>query len=427
MAILQSGYDSYKTYKKLANPALGPARGSYEDGFDEVARCFARQLADGDQIGASFAIYWRGRCVVDLWGGMAELERWRVWERDTRVVVFSVTKGFAAMAFHLLADRGLLDWGAPVSQYWPGFGRAGKEDMDVATLLGHRGGLAYLDQTLQMADCVEPARREALVEVLEAQRPGWEPGQDQGYHAVTFGMYATELFERIAGESMGEYLRRELFEPLGSDVMLGTPAAEDHRCAALYPPKASTRVKKMLSSALTRPSSAEARVFKEFLDSKSVMKRAFMNPHVPRNDIRLYNSLPVRRAQLAWASATASAQGVARAYLPFASGGVAMGRRFFNERTLEPAYRRLGWSDRDLVLQKPLGWSHGFLKEEAHLFCPNEASFGHAGMGGSLGWADPVEQIALGYAMNKMDWRVRSKRAVELCQALYRCEALLNS
>ena len=77
------------------------------------------------------------------------------------------------------------------------------------------------------------------------------------------------------------------------------------------------------------------------------------------------------------------------------------------------------------MVQKPLGWSQGFLKEEAGVFGPTREAFGHAGMGGTLGWCDPVHGIALGYVMNRMDWRIRSLRALSLCRSLYSCEPVL--
>jgi len=403
---------------------FGPARGFVADGFEGVAKTFARQLQSGAQLGAGFAVYRKGECVVDLWGGLADTKSGRPWERDTRLVLFSVTKGFAAMALHLLADRGLLEWGAPVAQYWPGFAKAGKGGITVATLLGHRGGLAYLDTKMTLADYMDPAKADFVRDALENQVPEWTPGTDQGYHAITFGMYARELFERIAGEDMGGFLRRELFEPLGSDVRLGTPASEDGRFATLYPPPTGERVANMVGRAVTEPTSMEARVFRAVLDSKSTARRAFVNPSIPKNDLTAYNREPIRRSVLAWGSATGSAHGVARSYLPFAARGVFGGKVYLEAETIAPAYRRTGWSDLDRVLQKPVGWTNGFLKEERHIFCPNPESFGHAGMGGSLGWCDPVEELTLGYAMNKMDWRIRSLRALELCRALYDCEAM---
>jgi CubicO group peptidase (beta-lactamase class C family) len=403
---------------------FAPARGFIAEGYEGVARTFAAQLASGAQTGASFAVYRRGELVVDLWGGLADTKTGRPWERETRIVLFSVTKGFAAMAFHLLADRGLIAFDAPVAQYWPGFARSGKEAMTVGTLLGHRGGLAQVDQKMTLADYLDPSKKDFVVDALEKQAPAWRPGTDQGYHAITFGLYARELFERIAGEDMGAFLRRELFAPLGSDVYLGTPESEDHLFATLYPPATTERVTNMIGRAVTEPSSAEARVFKAVLKKDSDARRAFTNPSTPKNDLTAYNKAPARRHNLAWASATGSAHGVARAYLPFAQNGTFGGRQYLGKHIVASIYRRDGWSDRDRVLQKPLGWTNGFLKEERHIFCPNPESFGHAGMGGSLGWCDPTEELTLGYALNKMDWRVRSLRALELCHALYDCEAM---
>lgn len=396
-------------------------KGRHEDRFERVARVFAESLQNGDEIGASFAVYQHGELVVDLWGGVSDIASGAPWERDTRIVLFSVTKGFAAMAMNILADRGLLEWDAPVADYWPGFARNGKADISVGTLLGHRGGLAYLDTPLQISDLTDSRSSAKVLEALESQAPLWKPGTNQGYHAVTFGMYARELFERITQASMGEFLTRELFDPLDSDVRLGTPAVYDSKFATLYPPSVPTRVKKMVGALMQTPGSSEAHVIREYLTRKSMMKQAFTNPSVPGNDLTIYNRSPIRRSELAFGSATGTAVGVAKSYLPFAHRGSFGARQYLRPETLEPVYTRLGWSDHDQVLQKPLGWSNGFLKEETTVFSPNPESFGHAGMGGALGWVDPVEGLTIGYAPNKMDWRVRSLRAKALCRAVYDC------
>jgi CubicO group peptidase (beta-lactamase class C family) len=134
-----------------------------------------------------------------------------------------------------------------------------------------------------------------------------------------------------------------------------------------------------------------------------------------------YNAEPARRCCLPWASATASARGLARAYLPWSVGGHWQGRTWISPATLEQVMRRQSWSGRDLVLGKALGWSQGFVKEEAGIFSPNPASFGHPGIGGPLGWCDPRAQLAIGYTLNRSDWRVRSPRALALCAAIYEC------
>jgi CubicO group peptidase (beta-lactamase class C family) len=289
------------------NSAPHPARGTYEDGFEHVARTFARQL-EREELGASFCAYHRGRCVVDLYGGVADPQRGERWREDTRVVLFSVTKGLASMAFTLLADRGALDYDAPVATYWPGFARAGKGAITVATLLGHRGGLCALDRALTMDDCVRPDRYAALVESLEAQRPLFTPERDQGYHAITFGMYARELFERIAKESLGTFLARELFEPLEAEVSLGTPAIHDERTARLVAPRIAIRLGRMALARIQDADSVDARVGKQILDRESLTRRAFLNPSLGKDGPAAYDRVEARRAELAWASATGTAR-----------------------------------------------------------------------------------------------------------------------
>lgn len=408
------------------NEAPYPAKGSYADGFAPVARQFAAQLARSE-IGASLAVHHQGRCVVDLWGGLADVAGERPWQRDTRAVVFSVTKGFAAMAMHLLADRGLFEWDAPVATYWPGFARAGKEAISVRTLMNHRAGLPFLDTKLSLSDCVRADRAAFVLDAIERQRPLWAPEHAQAYHAVTYGLYVRELFERISGDEMGAFLRRELFEPLESDAHLGTPEHEDPRVATLYPPSAPNRISRMLHAVVFRPASPEGRVGRDVLRRRSLVRDTLGRPSLGRRGLHLYNDVPVRRAPLAWASATASAQGIARAYLPFAGGGVFGGRRFSAERAVASVYERQSWSELDGVLKKPVGWSEGFLKDAPGVFGRTRESFGHAGIGGSLGWCDPVHEVALGYTMNRLDWRVRSPRAVALCAALYACEPVQAS
>lgn len=407
----------------LAAPA--PVYGGYAPGFEKVAHTFARQVAQGEEAGAALTVYHSGQCVVDLWGGVADVATRRPWQQNSRIVLFSVTKSLAAMAFLLLADRGLLDYDAPVARYWPGFARNGKAGITVRTLLNHRAGLVAIDPSIRLDDCIDPLSAATILEVLEAQRPLWEPGEKQGYHAITYGLYAAELFLRVAGEPLQDFIRRELLRPLDSDVWLGTPAELDALTATLYPPEVVPRVARMMASAAFAPHTAEGRIARDLPRKTSFSRRAFQNPSPGRESVAAYNSVRVRRAALAWGSATGSAHGVARMFLPFSQGGVHDQARYVGLEQLRPLYGRQGWSDSDEVLQKPIGWSQGFMKEERHLFSPNAESFGHSGMGGSLGWCDPVEQLALGYVCNRMDWRVRSPRCVALCRALYECDALL--
>lgn len=410
------------------NSAPGNAQGSYADGFEPLASLFASQL-ESDELGASLSVYQHGRHVVDLYGGLAD-ENGHAWEHDTRVVVFSVTKGLTAMALHLLAERGQLDWGARVADYWPEFAQAGKQDITVEMLLCHQAGLPYLDMPLTLEQLCYRNHEETVLRAIEAQRPAWTPGTDQGYHAITYGLYAKALFEKIAGERLEDFSTREVFEPLGSDARIGTSESYDAKIATLYPPKAPNRIGGMARAAMVRPRSAESKIAKAIVGGAterqgSMQKRAFLNPSVGRLGMRAYNRPPARRAALAWASATASADGIARAFLPFVDGTFE-GKRWFSTQSLAALHPRTHWSQNDRILCKPLGWTRGFLKEERHLFSPNPASFGHAGMGGSLGWCDPTDGLTIGYVRNQLDWRVRARACVALCRALYECPAVIG-
>ena len=93
----------------------------FADGrFGPVRQCFAEILAAQPGTGAAFAAWCDGRLVVDLWGGYADLGRRRLWDADSLVQPYSVSKPFAAVCALRLVEAGRLDLDAPVQRYWPG-------------------------------------------------------------------------------------------------------------------------------------------------------------------------------------------------------------------------------------------------------------------------------------------------------------------
>ncbi|MCF8177508.1 MAG: beta-lactamase family protein, partial [Sulfuritalea sp.] len=335
---------------------------------------------------------------------------------DTLIVVFSVSKGLTAMALNLAAERGRFEWDAPVAEYWPSFAQCGKQSITVRQLFNHQAGLAAISLPLTLTQYCDPAQRLFIRAVLERQAPATPVRQ--AYHALSFGMYADHFFEIVCGESVASYLHREWLDPLEADIFLGTPAAQDSRVAKLFPVGNGVRLGHMLWAAV-RGGSTEANVARSILRG-GLAKKALTNPSSP-DGMADYNREPVRRCFLPWASATATARGLARAYLPWSLGGVWQERTWVSPTTMAQVIDRQSWSERDQVLGKPLGWSQGFLKEENGVFSPNAESFGHPGIGGPLGWCDPKEQLAIGYTLNRSDWRVRSPRALALCAAIYQC------
>jgi len=392
----------------------GVVTGHCAPAFERVARQFSRHFNTGQEVGAGLCVYHRGEMVVDLWGGYADPDTGTPWREDTLSVVFSVTKGLTAIALNLAAERGMFAWDAPVARYWPEFGQRGKQSITVRQLFNHQAGLAVLSTPLTLAQYCDPQQRLSIRGMLEQQSPAAPVAQ--AYHALTFGIYADHFFDIACGEPVGAYLHREWLDPLQADVFMGTPASEDHRVAKLLPVKNGARLRHMLWAAL-RGGSTEANVARSVLRG-GIARQALTNP---AGDMAEYNSEPARRHSLPWASATATARGLARAYLPWSVGGHWQGREWISPATIEQVKSRQSWSDRDLVLGKALGWSQGFVKEERGVFSPNPESFGHPGIGGPLGWCDPKAQLAIGYTLNRSDWRVRSPRALALCAAIYEC------
>src|SRR5690606_9619221 len=129
-------------------------RGHTAPGFETVRAAFAANLASGQEAGAAVSVYWHGRQVVDLWGGMADPDAGRPWERDTLQVVYSTTKAITATCALLLAQRGELDLDAPVARYWPEFAAAGKERIPVRWLLTHQAGLPAVDRPISRDEAI---------------------------------------------------------------------------------------------------------------------------------------------------------------------------------------------------------------------------------------------------------------------------------
>jgi CubicO group peptidase (beta-lactamase class C family) len=384
--------------------------------FAAVRDVLARSFRDGSEQGCGLTVWHEGEIVVDLWGGARDREQGLPYEADTLCTMFSTTKGMVALCFLMLADRGRLDYDAPVSEHWPAFGQGEKRGITVRTLLNHRSGLVGLTEPLTL-DQLEH-QPEEVVAILERQRPAWEPGTSQGYHGITFGLYAAELFRRIAGESVGTFFAREVARPLGADVYIGLPEALEARCAKIYPVSLRERLLRGLPGALFERGT-EARVLVEML-RKGDTYRAFTHPEeLGPSGLESFNTRRVRAMELLWANGLGSARGLCRVYSALANGGAVDGVRLVRSETIAPVMERQSWSERDRVLQKPLGWSQGFLKEETTIFSPSTESFGHSGAGGALGWCDPKRGLSIAYLTVNMAHHVRSPRALALCRAIY--------
>jgi CubicO group peptidase (beta-lactamase class C family) len=362
-------------------------------GFEPVRHEFERNFRERREVGAAVAAYQRGEKVVDLWGGHRDRDRTKPWQEDTMVLVYSTSKGLAAMTMALLHSRGLLDYEERVVTYWPEFAQQGKERITVRQLLSHQAGLPALDERLSsrnLGDAGEVDR------ILAAQAPAWRPGTRHGYHALTIGWYEAALLRRIDPDkrSLGRFFAEEIAKPLGLEFYFGLPSdLRRDRVAKIIAPDPATLLRELRN--------LPPRMALAFGNRRSLTSRTFTNPRV--RSVATLDSARYRALEIPAGGGIGQVRSIARAYSDFATGGRELN---IADTTLDelkaPAQPPTG-GDMDLVLHVPTRFSVGYAKpSELAPFGTGETAFGHPGAGGSFAFADPDAQVSFAYAMNRM-------------------------
>ncbi|MGW3370113.1 serine hydrolase domain-containing protein [Streptosporangium canum] len=401
--------------------------GQCDPRFSRVREVFDRHFAEGEELGAAFAVFLDGEPVVDLWGGVADRHSGRPWERGTPALTYSCTKAVTATAALLLAERGLLDVAAPVADVWPEFARHGKERITVEHLLTHQAGLPTIEGPVPLEEFEDQA---AIADRLAGQAPIWEPGTAHGYHALTYGFLLGEVIRRVSGKSAGEFVAAEIAEPLGLELWFGAPEEVAARAARLSagrrqgPADAGAAPAGAAADAVPRVSTVSElpgrgdpveEMSRAVLDRDSLMNRALGNPPIHR--LRGGANHPViLRSGWPAIGVVASARGLAGFYRDLAAG------RILRPETLEDALRRrVTGPDRVLVIDSSFGL--GYMRPALTFLTPSrgaESAFGHTGLGGFLGLGDVEHGLGMGYTMNKMADAVSgSLRAYRLAEAVY--------
>jgi CubicO group peptidase (beta-lactamase class C family) len=380
--------------------------GSVSRGFEAVRSTFAENFASRRELGGACCAYHRGEKVVDLWGGVRNRQTGERWQEDTMVIVYSATKGLAAMTLAIAHSRGWLDYEERVCAYWPEFAQHGKEQITVRQLLAHQAGLYALDEPL---DRTLVADLDRLAVVLARQKPAWEPGTRQGYHAITLGFYESELLRRIdpRHRSLGQFFQAEIASPLGLDVYLRLP--ENVPNARLATIKRPTLVEMLYGF--------PPRLAADALNRRSRISRALRGSELPHDEQHIY----ARNLEVPSGGAVGTARAIARAYSAFATGGHELGLR---AETLEllaaPAVPPADGSYDECMKTNGIQFSLGFMKPTPALSFGSASSFGSPGAGGALGFADPAAGVGYAYVTNRMGTRLSGDpRDVALRDALY--------
>ena len=357
--------------------ADGSVQGFTQDRYAPVRAAFEANLASDAEVGASFCATLEGEIVVDLWGGFADAAKSRPWRRDTIVNVYSTTKTMTFLVALMLADRGELDFDAPVARYWPEFAAKGKGDIRVRHLMSHSAGLSGWKERITKEDLYDWDKMTGL---LAAQAPLWPPGTQSGYHAITQGYLIGEVVRRITGRTIGTFFREEIAEPLGADFHIGLPASEDARVAELIPPPPG-------QGAGDNPGQTE------------LQKITFNNPGI---DVSATATRAWRGAEIPAAGGTGNARSVAQVHMILANGGVAQGKRFLSEAGCRRALE-LQIEGEDLMLGGPARFGLGFGLGGGIMPFPNpQDSLFWGGYGGSIILIDLKARTTIAYVMNKM-------------------------
>ena len=380
-------------------------QGFVADKFSRVRDAFEENFTSGADVGASCCATVEGETVVDLWGGFADEAKTRPWEKDTIINVYSTTKTMTALTALLLADRGELDFDAPVARYWPEFAANGKERIKVSQVMSHSSGLSgWREPVTTIEDLYD---WEKMTSLLAAQAPLWEPGTAPGYHTITFGFLIGEVVRRITGRTLGTVFREEIAEPLGADFHIGLPASEDSRVAELVP---------------IVLSSQNAGKF----ELSEVQQLTLMN--LPREfpwagSTAVANTRAWRSAEIPAVNGQGNARSVAEIHCILANGGVAKGKRFMSEAGCRKALeQQIEGSDLVMSHLPPARFGMGFALPgpllELELPNPNTIHWG----GGGCSWIfiDMDARTTFAYVANKIDRRPMSDpRPFRTMQALW--------
>ncbi|MFF7095316.1 serine hydrolase domain-containing protein [Streptomyces rubradiris] len=382
--------------------------GEVASGFEPVRAAFMKNFTRHGDLGAAVCVYWNGRPVVDLWGGVADAETGRPWTRDTLQLVYSATKGATATMAHMLVERGELDLDAPVSKYWPEFAANGKADIPVRWLLAHQAGLVALDQPVPLKEALA---WHPMVAALAAQRPLWTPGTAHGYHGRTWGWLVGEVIRRVSGRSPGRFFADEIAAPLGLDFFIGLPASERARVSRMAYQRPNVDLTTLPTESVPEELREQVAAWR---DPNSFSNRAYAVTGPPEID---FDSPEVQAAELPASNGIGTARALARMYAALI--GEVDGVRLLSPDALASATEEQA-SGKDQVMLIPSRFSAGYMLPTESNPMLGPGSFGHTGRGGSLAFAAPEHGVAFGYAMNTIIAGGDDARAAALVDAVRR-------
>ena len=352
-----------------------PIDGTFHPEFERVREALLRNMAVGEEVGCAVCVTVDGETVVDLWAGYRDRARTLPWRRDTITDMKSVGKSVFALCVLRLVGQGRVGLDQAVADYWPAFAAAGKEKITVRMLLAHLAGLPFPDAA-PFESLYQPG---VVAAALAAQAPEWQPGTQPCYHSFTYPPLLAELVRQVTGTSAHDFERDQIATPLGAEYWLGLEDAQFDLCAEY----------------IETPGTPSLEGMKR--NQASPLYRAWRA--LPRDEN--YNTPQWRRY-----GGHGNARGIARIYAALACGGTLDGVEILDRGVLAEATRG-EWDGIEFMTRRHFRMGLGFMLScppfpmgaDKHA-CPR--NFGHPGMGGAVGFADPDRRMSFAYSPNRM-------------------------
>lgn len=432
----------FKAQLVAASPSV-EVHGVCPPEYAAVRAALAAHVASGAVCGAAVSLVRDNTVVIDLWAGHTSLQRATPWRPDTIANVWSVTKAWAALCCHVLRERGHLEYDTPIAAYWPEYGCHGKEGTTIRHVLTHAAGIPLLRTPVH--DTAALTDWDRMVGRIAAETAWYPPGSRTCYHAFTYGHIVGEVVRRCdpLHRTVGVFFRDEVLAPLGLEDECFLGGAPPARSADLYWGRDN------VDAAQTNP---DQKSFEDELSKlleryaaweaggdvaeggkgggsgggdgtpgvsgatggvgraeamEAMRKHRSMNP---RRTPEVVNSDAWRAAEMPASGGHCTARGLARLFGHLASAEA--------PHVLAPA--TLAEATAKWATVSGEAWGGGLSLEPLGPELTLQG-YGHAGLGGSLGFADPERRLGFGFTLNKLRQSGTDGIAVELAKVCYTC------
>ncbi len=374
--------------------------GEYDSRFQKTFKLFKYNIKNSIDIGSSFALYQNGNNLINLYGGSKSKKNKEEWHEDTIVNVYSVSKGLLAISNSILLDRGLIDLDKAISHYCSKFNKPVHDKITLRLLFSHQGGLYSWKEKVIASDLYD---WEKCVSLLAKQDLFYKPGEETSYHVTTIGYLIGEIFKSVTGNTIGNFIKKELIRDKTCKCFIGLPKEEFKNISDLYE----------INDRLTSKSIMSSNKMDVYTEN------AFKNPQIP-NLTEISQSLEWISSEIPSSNCHTNAKSIAAIYdnfvnnIYFENNGISESKIYQDVQYIE--------SNRmDYVLRLPIKWSSvGFILDGGKLFGNSKKAFGHTGLGGSLAFADPDLRLGISYISNTCsETLIGDKRGIDLIQSVY--------